>query len=177
MYPVMEVITGAFFVLAYQVFGLQLELIIALTLISLFSIITVSDLKYMIIPDKVLLFFAILFIVERLFKPLSPWWASLTGAALGFSLLLLIAIISKGGMGGGDIKLFTLIGFVLGVKGLLLSFFLATLLGAVVGIAGMLIGKFKKGEAIAFGPYICLGTILAYFYGEEIVQWYYSLYI
>jgi leader peptidase (prepilin peptidase) / N-methyltransferase len=177
LYPIMELITGTFFVLAYQVFGLQLELIVALTLISLFSIITVSDIKYMIIPDKVLLFFAALFIVERLFVPLSPWWGSLTGAALGFTLLLFIAIVSRGGMGGGDIKLFALIGFVLGVKGLLLSFFLATLLGAVVGILGMLLGKFKKGEAIAFGPYICLGTILAYFFGEKIIQWYFSLYI
>lgn len=61
--------------------------------------------------------------MERLFFPLLPWWDSLLGAAIGFVVLLAIALVSKGGMGGGDIKLFALIGFVVGVKILLLAFF------------------------------------------------------
>ncbi|MFI8575108.1 prepilin peptidase [Rossellomorea aquimaris] len=176
LYPMMELSTGLLFLLSYTMLGLQPELIVALTLVSLFMIITVSDLKYMVIPDKVLLFFSVLFISERIFIPLNPWWDSIAGSITGFCLLLLIAIISKGGMGGGDIKLFAVIGFVVGVKVMLFSFFLATLFGAVAGIAGLMLGFFKKGEPIAFGPYIVLGTLAAYFFHQPILDWYFSLY-
>ncbi len=176
LYPIMELLTGLLFLFAYIHFGLQPELIVALTLISLFIIIFVSDSKYMIIPDKVLLFFAVIFVIERIFIPLSPWWDSLIGAFVGFTLLLLIAIVSKGGMGGGDIKLFALIGFVGGVKLVLLSFFLSTLFGAVIGGIGLAIGLFKKGQPIAFGPYIVAGTILTYFYQNQLLVWYFSLF-
>jgi leader peptidase (prepilin peptidase) / N-methyltransferase len=176
LYPIMELLTGLLFLFAYIHFGLQPELLVALTLISLFIIIFVSDIKYMIIPDRVLLFFAFIFVGERIFIPLYPWWDSLIGAFVGFTLLLLIAIVSKGGMGGGDIKLFALIGFVGGVKLVLLSFFLSTLFGAVIGIIGLVTGLFNKGQPIAFGPYIVAGTILTYFYEDQLLAWYFSLF-
>lgn len=177
LYPVMELITGLLFAAAPLIIGWSYELIIAWTLISLLVIIFISDFKYMLIPDKILLVFAAIFLVERILLPLSPWWDSAAGAAVGFTLLLLIAIISKGGMGGGDIKLFALIGFVLGVKLVLLSFFLATLFGALFGLIGMLLGKVKKGKPMPFGPYIALGTMAAYFYGHRLLEWYLYLFI
>lgn len=90
-----------------------------------------------------------------------------------FLLLLFIAVISKGGMGGGDIKLYSVIGIALGVKLVLLSFFLATLFGAFLGGIGMFIGVVKKGKPIPFGPFIGMGTIIAYFYGNELIKWYF----
>ncbi len=172
LYPAVELATGLLFVLAPLLMGWTLELIIAWTLISLMIIVFVSDIKYMIIPDKVLLVFAVIFLLERIFLPLSPWWDSLLGAAAGFFLLLFIAVISKGGMGGGDIKLFAVIGLALGTKLVLLTFFFATLFGAVFGIVGMLIGKVEKGKPIPFGPYIALGSLTAYFFGQRILDWY-----
>ncbi len=172
LYPAVELATGLLFVLAPLLMGWTLELIIAWTLISLMIIVFVSDIKYMIIPDKVLLVFAVIFLLERIFLPLLPWWDSLLGAAAGFFLLLFIAVISKGGMGGGDIKLFAVIGLALGTKLVLLTFFFATLFGAVFGIVGMLIGKVEKGKPIPFGPYIALGSLTAYFFGQRILDWY-----
>ena len=110
LYPIIELLTGILFVLAPLILGWQAELIVAWTLISLLIIITVSDIKYMLIPDKILIVFAGIFLVERIFIPLTPWWDSLLGAVIGFSLLLVIAMVSKGGMGGGDIKLFAVLG-------------------------------------------------------------------
>lgn len=176
LYPTIELMTGLLFVSAPLVLGWSSELFFAWTLISLFMIIFVSDISYMIIPDKVLLVFAGIFLVERAFIPLSPWWDSLIGAAVGFVLLLLIAIISKGGMGGGDIKLFALLGFILGVKLLLLSFFLSTLYGALFGVGGLLIGKLKRKNPIPFGPFIAAGTLTAYFFGDSIIQAYLSFF-
>ncbi|WP_421380200.1 prepilin peptidase [Bacillus salacetis] len=175
LYPLVEAATGALFFFSYSIIGWEWELLVALTLVSLFIIIFVSDIKYMIIPDKVLLFFSGLFLIERIFIPLSPWWDSLAGAVIGFSLLLLIAVISKGGMGGGDIKLYALIGLVLGLKPMLLSFFLATLLGAVIGIIGLSAGFFERKKPIPFGPFIAAGALISYFYYENIINWYLSL--
>ena len=172
VYPFFELLTGLLFGAAYLLFGWSGELVIALTLISLFIIITVSDLAYMIIPDKVLLVFAGIFVAERILLPLSPWWDSVAGAVAGFVILLFIALISKGGMGGGDIKLFAVVGFVVGFKTMLLSFFFATFYGAFFGIAAMLLGFVKRKQAIPFGPFIALGTLTAYFFGEEILEWY-----
>lgn len=177
IYPFTELVTAILFTISPFLVGWSKELVIALTLISMFMIIFVSDIHYMIIPDKVLLFFAGLFLIERIFIPLSPWWDSPLGAGIGFALLFVIALLSRGGMGGGDIKLYALLGFVLGWKLVLLSFFLSTLCGTIFGLAGMAIGKVKRKKPMPFGPYILLGTLTAYFYGEELITWYLNYFI
>ncbi|XJZ29115.1 prepilin peptidase [Bacillota bacterium Lsc_1132] len=172
LYPVVELLTGVLFAVAPFFIGWSWELIVAWSLISMLMIIFVSDLHYMIIPDKILLVFAGLFLLERSFIPLKPWWDSIAGTLTGFLLLLAIAFVSKGGMGGGDVKLFAVIGFVLGVKLVLLSFFLSTLYGAVFGITALLLKFVKKRQPIPFGPFIVAGTISAYFWGSSIITLY-----
>lgn len=172
IYPIMELLTGVLFVMAPYQIGWTWELIIAWSLISLFIIIIVSDIHYMVIPDKILIVFAGIFLLERILLPLNPWWDSFIGALVGFLLLLLIAFVSKGGMGGGDIKLFALIGFVLGIKLLFLSFFLSTLYGAIFGICALLLKIVKRRQPIPFGPFIVAGTLTAYFWGPEIIHFY-----
>jgi len=175
IYPFVELSTGVLFAYAYIHVGLQLELIVAILLISLFMIVFVSDMFYMLIPNKVLLFFLPLFIVLRIFIPLDPWYDMIIGAGVGYVLLAIIIIISKGGMGAGDMKLFGVIGIVLGWKNILLTFFLAALFGAIVGGSLMILKRVKKGEPIPFGPFIVLGAIISYFYGENIIKMYLSL--
>lgn len=172
IYPTMELLTGILFVAAPYVVGWSGELVVALTLISLFMIIIVSDIHYMIIPDKILIWFAGIFLLERIIWPLNPWWDSLLGAVSGFTLLLIIALVSKGGMGFGDVKLYAVIGFVLGFKLVLLSFFLSTLYGAVIGSLAMLFRIVKRRQPIPFGPFIAAGTLTAYFWGSDIIQFY-----
>ncbi|GIN71081.1 type 4 prepilin-like proteins leader peptide-processing enzyme [Bacillus sp. J14TS2] len=175
-YPIMELATALLFVYAYSRIGWTFELVIAWTLITLFVIIFITDIKFMLIPDKILAFFAILFIVERMIQPLQPWWDSLLGAAAAFILLMLIAILSKGGMGGGDIKLYTVLGLALGTKFMLISFFFANILGAIIGIIGMACGFFERKKPIPFGPFIAMGTLITYFYHQPILTWYQSLF-
>ena len=98
------------------------------------------------------------------------------GAALGFVLLLLIAVISKGGMGGGDIKLFFLLGLVLGTVNTLLTLFLASLIGMIVGIVVLKVRGQGRKTPIPFGPSIALGAVIAYFYAAELVEWYWQLF-
>ncbi|WP_010678296.1 prepilin peptidase [Bacillus timonensis] len=176
IYPLIELLTGLLFAFSFYKVGFNQELIVALAFVSLLMIITVSDIHYMLIPDKVLLFFLVILGIARVCSPVTPWWDSIIGAIVGFGLLALIAIVSKGGMGGGDIKLFFLIGLVLGTKETLLAFFLSTLIGAVIGGFGMLIGKIKRNKPIPFGPFIVIGSLMTYYYGDTIIEWYLTLF-
>ncbi|KXH87317.1 A24 family peptidase [Sporosarcina sp. HYO08] len=176
IYPFMELLTGVLFVLSYWMLGFSMELIIALLFISLLVIITVSDIAYMLIPDKVLLPFGVVLLILRLFIPLAPWWDSLLGAAAGFLILLLIAVVSKGGMGGGDIKLFFVIGLVLGTVHTLLTLFLAALIGSIVGLIFLKRTGQGRKTPIPFGPSIATAAVIVYFWGSEIVGWYTNLF-
>jgi leader peptidase (prepilin peptidase) / N-methyltransferase len=172
IYPIFELLTGILFATAPLVIGWSGELVVALTLISMFMIIIVSDINYMLIPDKILIWFAGIFLLERIIWPLTPWWDSLLGAVSGFILLLIIAIVSKGGMGGGDVKLYALLGFVLGFKLVLLSFFLSTLFGAVIGGLALFFKIVKRKQPIPFGPFIAAGSLTAYYWGTDLINLY-----
>jgi len=176
VYPVMELVTGLLFAFAYYQLGFTLELVVAVLFVSLLVIITVSDIAYMLIPDKILLFFLIPLIVLRVFEPLSPWWDSIIGAVVGFGVLFLIAVVSKGGMGGGDIKLFFVIGLVLGWIPTLLTLFIASIIGTVIGIISLRLTKKGRKTPIPFGPSIAIAAMIAYFYGDTIVDWYVNLF-
>src|SRR5690625_7854949 len=65
LYPSMELATGILFSLSYMTFGFQVELIMALLLISMLIIIFITDITYMLIPNKILLFFLSFFIIIR----------------------------------------------------------------------------------------------------------------
>ena len=89
--------------------------------------------------------------------------------------LFAITLAVPGAFGGGDIKLMAVIGFFLGWKMSLTAFMLAVFSGGIYGI-GLLLSK-KKGakEQFAFGPFLCAGAVVAYFWGIEIVTWYWRV--
>ncbi len=175
IYPSMELLTGILFALAYVHFGLTAEFFVALLFISMLVCITVSDIAYMLIPNKILLFFLPLLVVGRIFSPLTPWWDSLLGAVVGFGMLYIVALLSRGGMGGGDIKLFFVIGIVLGTVKTLLTLAFASAIGLVIGIIVLRMTKKGRKTPVPFGPSIALAAIILYFYGEHIITWYWHL--
>ncbi|MBQ0140227.1 MAG: prepilin peptidase [Kurthia sp.] len=170
-HTLIELFTALLAVAAYLKFGFSVEVFVAWLMISLFAIITVSDLLYQIIQDKILLFFGIPILILRFFSPLDPWWDMFAGAFFGFGIFLLLSILSHGGMGGGDIKLYFVIGLVLGIKLTFVSIFLS----AVIGLIAAIILKRGFGKTIPFGPSIAIGSLLAYFYGNNLVDWYMNL--
>ncbi|CQR48014.1 Type 4 prepilin-like proteins leader peptide-processing enzyme [Paraliobacillus sp. PM-2] len=172
IYPFIELFTAFLFALSYSLVGFEIELIMALSLTSLVAIIMVTDLKYMVIPNKILLFFLPIFILIRFFSPLQPWWSSIVGALIGFFLIFFIILFSKGGMGAGDMKLFAILGVVLGYQGILLTFFIAVLLGSISSAILLLLKQVDRKTAIPFGPYICIAACITYFWGYDIINWY-----
>ncbi|WFT76979.1 prepilin peptidase [Halobacillus naozhouensis] len=157
---------------SYILIGFRPELALALLLMSLLHIIVVSDLSYMIIPDKVLVFFFILIMIYRVLAPSGTWWTAILGALVGLMGTAVIIMVSRGGMGGGDMKLLGLIGFALGIKLLLVSFFLAVVMGAIVCVVLLRTGLISRHQPFPFGPFIAAGTMTSFFSGAQIIEWY-----
>ena len=172
LYPTMELMTGLLFAFSILQLGFQMELVTALLMVSMFMILMVTDIKYMLIPNRILLFFLPFFVVLRVLQPTENWWSPWIGGLVGFSLIALIIIVSKGGMGAGDMKLFGVIGIILGFPNVLLAFFLANLIGLLYSLP-LIIGA-KKGwkKEVPFGPAIIIGSLLTYFYGTDFITWY-----
>jgi leader peptidase (prepilin peptidase)/N-methyltransferase len=94
---------------------------------------------------------------------------------LAVGLFLAIVIISRGGMGGGDVTLIGALGFVLGVKNILLNIFLSFILGAIISMV-LLAAKIKtRKDPIPFGPFIVLGFFMTVLWGKVIINWYFNL--
>lgn len=173
LYPLGEAATGLLFLWVYLQFGLTGRGAIGFILVSLSVIVMVADLKYMLIPNKVLLFFLPLLLILVLFFSEGPLWQHLLGAVLGGGILLLFALF--GGMGVGDVKLFALLGLVIGFPNVILAFLIACLLGSVVGGMLMLVGVVKRKQRIPFGPWLVVGALISYGYGSHIIGAYLSL--
>ncbi|ENH97947.1 A24 family peptidase [Gracilibacillus halophilus YIM-C55.5] len=175
IYPVIELLTGILFVASYLVTDSYVELITVLVFCSLFLIIIVTDLTYMIIPNRILISFLPLFLLMRIISPLDPWWSSIVGSIVGYLIIAFVIAISKGGMGAGDMKLFALIGVFVGFPSIFLTIFLATIYGLLFSLVMLLRSKFSVSKVIPFGPAIVLAGLTVYLYSNQIIKWYGSL--
>ncbi|MFP3726423.1 prepilin peptidase [Priestia filamentosa] len=174
IYPIIELLTGVLFGAACYVFGLTLLNLFVILVIAMLVIITVSDISTQLIPDKILLTFGIVLIPLSLYTGVVTWKTALLGLAVAFGINLFMLLISKGkGIGGGDIKLFLLLGIILGWKMFLTLFLLSVVIGVFVGIGF----KLTKGvKEFPFGPSIALATLIVIFYGNAILNWYLGFY-
>ncbi|GAQ19434.1 late competence protein ComC [Oceanobacillus picturae] len=111
----------------------------------------------------------------RFLEPLEPWWDSLVGAIAGLVIIALVIMISRGGMGAGDMKLFGVLGIVLGLQGTLLAFFISCIIGAIVGLLFIVLKVIDRKQPVPFGPYIVLASLITYFYGERLIDWYITI--
>lgn len=176
-YPLIELLTAIFFLGAYLKFGLKSELFIMLLLLSALIVISMIDYKYMIIPNIITYSGIIIgFISAIIFDHLSIF-DSILGIFIPALILLAVALIFKGGMGMGDVKLVAMLGAFLGYKYSLLSIFIGSLVGSIIGITLMALGIIDRKDRIPFGPFICLGAVIMIFFGEQLIELYFSLFI
>lgn len=175
-YPIVELLNGLIYLVLYMKYGLTLYFFKYAILASLLIVISFIDLKYQIIPDRLNL----LCLLVGIFFTLSygnKWLIvnSSLGLFTGGGMFLLIAIVTKGAMGGGDIKLMGALGFCLGWKYILLTTLLSFVIGAIISIA-LLAFKIKgRKDYIPFGPFISIAAIATMTYGKEIIEWYLRL--
>jgi leader peptidase (prepilin peptidase)/N-methyltransferase len=98
---------------------------------------------------------------------------ALAGAAIALAFMWLLYLVSRGGMGDGDVRLSPLLGAFLGWLGLPyvpVGLFLGFLIGSIVGVGAIALGKAGRRTAIPFGPFLAAGTLLAVFVGQPIID-------
>nr|WP_255710945.1 A24 family peptidase [Pelosinus baikalensis] len=158
--------------MCFQIHGLSFLFIKAIVFTAFLLIITFIDYDHQLILDKVLLWFSGTGIVINFWTNSLDFWDMLLASLLGSGLLLLIALVSRGGMGDGDIKFAAALGMWLSWKCLLLALLLSFVCG---GIGGLLLVLFKlksRKDFIPFGPFIALSAFAIMLYGSEIIIWY-----
>lgn len=100
-------------------------------------------------------------------------WQAALGAGIALALMGGIYLVSRGGMGDGDVRLAPLLGLHLGYlnPGIVpIGLFLGFLIGAVVGVAMMATSRAGRKTALPFGPFLAAGTVVAVFIGQQCVD-------
>lgn len=166
LYFFSEVFTGLLFLISYYSFGFSYELLIALIVSSLLIIVTVSDLTYMIIPDRFIIISSLLILIIKFigFGAKECLYAILSGA-VSFGVMYLIMrfgsyIFKKEAMGGADVKLM----FVVGICTEPLLSLIVIIVASVIALPISLVLLIKEKEhAIPFGPFILIGLLIVFF--------------
>ena len=194
--PVVEAVTGMLFAALYLIYGLSWTLLILLLYATVLIVLFVTDLENFILPNVVtypsILLAALVALAVTLTHYRLPWalffagngfmaifnnfiLCALAGGICGALLLLLVVVLSRGGMGLGDVVLAGLLGFMVGFPMVFIALFLGILAGGIIAAALLISRRKKRKEMIPFGPFLCLGGMLTLLWGREILGWYLGL--
>ncbi len=171
-YILIELINGAGYTVIAWKFGLYTETAFYALLFSALLAVSVIDLYHQIIPDVITIPGIIIGLMASGFILPSGIKDAIFGTLFGGGIFFIIALVSRGGMGGGDIKLIAMIGSFLGLTDVLITIVLSSFIGSLVGIFMMAVfGKGRKYK-IPFGPFLAIGGIMSLFFKTEIIEWY-----
>lgn len=191
-HPVIEGLTGALFVWWYTVGFLFFQLtqqpfvvlqplfwlFVGLLLLYIF----VFDYRYMLIPTwaVTLLFVAVIFYRLLLAATGIMQYSDLMAAvvsmiASGLFFFALWIGTQKKGIGFGDVELIFPLALLLGWPKIMPGLFFAFVIGGMVGVYLMITKKAKLKQAVPFGPFLIIGTLLSLIWGDAIFRWYVTL--
>lgn len=187
-YPLTELATGVLFALGAAKFGWSVETFVYAAFFWVLVVLTVIDLDHKLLPNRIV------------YPSFVIGWAGLTaaaivgddtgrlvdaavGAAIFGGLLFLVSFVGeivykKTAMGLGDVKLAFVLGTFLGYARLALvpvGMFMSFLSGAVIGLIVIRAAGGDRKMEVPFGPFLALGTVLALFVGEPLVDAYVGL--
>lgn len=173
-YLVVEILEVMIFLVCYLDWGLSLEFLLHVWFLTASLGIFFTDLETLLIPDS----FSLLSLIPAIGIAIlrGNLVVSVVVAAGIFLLFYGVSIITNGGMGGGDTKYSASMSCFLGVFHSFFGFFTAFLLGSIIGIVFRIFGIIKKGEPIPFGPFLVLGCMISYGFGDYFIRLYLSLF-
>ncbi len=162
--------------------GLTLDFAVIAFYSYIFIVIALIDFKYQLILNKIVYpsLIAALIIAPFFIKSgdglLSHFVNALIGGAVGFVFLLIPAVVTRGGMGFGDVKMAALIGLATGFGEVLVAVLGGIILGGLVAVFLLVFRIKKRKEAIPLGPFLSLATIVTLIWGTTILQWYVGIF-
>ena len=180
-YPLVELFTAIVSVVVGWKFGVSLQAIAALLMTWCLIAASGIDIGHKLLPDTITLPLLWLGILLSLFDVFINLETSVTGAMAGYmslwSLFILFKLFTgKEGMGHGDFKLLAMLGAWLGWKPLFMVILTSSVVGAVVGISMILLKITERGTQIPFGPYLAAAGWMTLLWGNELMQFYFSLF-
>lgn len=184
--PLVELATALLFALSYiywpQGWGLANDILFGLWLaiVAGFVILLVYDLRWMILPNRVVFplqaLAAVYVAVEILtvHNPAQTLVTVLWGLALSAGLFYAIFQVSKGAwIGGGDVKLAVVLGALIGGPlNAILMLFLASFVGSLVGVPMLLRNKTDEPTKLPFAPFLIIATIMVFLFSASVMAWY-----
>ncbi len=179
-YPLVEILNGLCYVLVLWRFGVGPDSVVFMAYLSTLIVITFIDLDFQIIPDVITLPGAVIALVLGSFLVSDPFdrasvlglRQSALGLLLGGGLFYSVAVLSRGGMGGGDIKMMAMVGALTGWKGVLMTTFLGSLSGSIIGVGLMVLAGKGRKTRIPFGPFLSFGSAVSVLWGQELLSLY-----
>ena len=180
-YPLVELFTALVSVVVGWHFGVSLQALAALLLSWCLIAASGIDVGHKLLPDSITLPLLWLGILLSLFNVFVDLESSVMGAMAGYmslwSVYILFKLVTgKEGMGHGDFKLLAMLGAWLGWKPLFVVILTSSLVGACVGIGMILLKLTERGTQIPFGPYLAAAGWMTLLWGNELMQFYYSLF-
>jgi len=131
-------------------------------------LIAIIDLRKRLVPNKLVLFLliarAVIMLIEYVqYRDL--WrivvYPPLIGLLIGGGVILVAMVVSRSGIGEGDVKLYAAIGFFVGSSEILGVFFYSFLFSAIGGIGLLALRKAKLKDSIPMAPFAFLGVVVA----------------
>ena len=177
-YPLVELATAMFFLVAYKLYGVSFQSMIAAIFFSMLVVVTLIDFEFYIIPDRITYPGMLLGLALSWVNPLVTPLEALIGLLAGGASLYLLAMLGdllfkKESLGGGDIKLAAMLGAFLGWKNIIFIFFGAAVFGLIYALLQMAASRKEgAGRMIPFGPFLSLAAIVALFFGETLINFY-----
>lgn len=143
-YPLVELLTCALWVGNYAAFGLDGMTIVYDVTVAVLIVAAFVDLDTFEIPDSGIVILLILGAVT--FAPFGgvSWQDKLIGCVCVSVPMLIVCLF--GGMGFGDVKLYFVLGLLLGWKKILVVFLLSVVLGAAVSVVYLVIKRRKAAD-------------------------------
>ncbi|MGE4282259.1 MAG: A24 family peptidase [Clostridia bacterium] len=168
-YMQVELLNAAAYLWVYSIYGLSVQFFALSFLSSCLVVISFIDFEIQIIPNGIILLMLVIGLMMPHFNRNITYMDAVLGFFAASVPLLLTAILSKGGMGGGDIKLMAVAGLFLGWNQILLALVIGAVIGSVIGIALILLKRIQRRDMIPFGPFLAAGIFIAMLYGQQIL--------
>lgn len=173
-YPIVELVTGLLYVMIYIKFGFGIEFAKYIVFTSIMIVIGMIDLDTTDVYFKISVigvFLAVIFLAVYHYNGLSII-NYIYGGALGGGLLAFIIVVTKGGMGWGDMEICLICGLFLGFKLTFVMLFFSFIIGALIGVLLILSKKKSAKDYIPFGPFVAIAAIFTMLCGQNILNLY-----
>lgn len=171
-YPLVEVGTAALFLAVWWRFGLTAAALSAAIFAVIMVVVIFVDLEHQLIPNALTYPGLVVGLALAFTSGPREGLVRLAAAVGAGAFFFLIAVASRGGMGGGDIKLAAVMGVFLGWPLIATALFISFMLGGVVGVVLLLLRRRGRKDPVPFGPFLAAGGLAALFWGNTLLQWY-----